>query len=82
MGDEKLVMVFMPTLVSTLLRHENEKRSALTKDEVLHIRDNATCVMLPAANAKAVEQNRGYADIDSASCWEQWQVIRVHLHAR
>ena len=75
-ANEKLIPVFMPSLVSLLLRHEQDKGSPLTEQEVLSIRDNATAVMIPEPAAIPIFQARGYEDITSEHCWQHWQDVR------
>jgi hypothetical protein len=75
-ANEKLIPVFMPSLVSILLRHEREKGSPLTEQEVFFIRDNATAVLVPESATIPIIEGRGYDDIDPEHCWEQWQEIR------
>jgi hypothetical protein len=77
--QEQLVIVITPSLVSTLWKREKEKGAPLTEQEVLAIRDGATAVALPAASAAAVEESRGYRDIDPESCWAEWQQARLAL---
>lgn len=67
--EQKLVPVFMPALVALLLRAEESKGEPLTEQEVIAIRDEANCVMMPAAQAKKQEESRGYPDVDPENCW-------------
>jgi hypothetical protein len=77
--SEKLIITCIPSLVSTLLRHERDKGAPLTEEEVLQIRDNAPAVALPVDAAASMERERGYRDIDLDRCWEEWQHIRLEL---
>jgi len=79
MSTEALIPVFMPTLVSVLLRHEREKGSPLTEPEVIAIRNNSVAVMLPRSAAIEIAQKRGYDDIDPEQCWAEWQRVRIQL---
>lgn len=79
MTKEGLVITFMPSLVSVLLRHEKEKGSPLTEQEVLDIRNRAAAAALPVEAAANVVQERGYRDIDPTHCWEEWQRYRLNL---
>jgi hypothetical protein len=79
MSTDRLIPVFMPSLVSVLLRHEREKGTPLTEEEVLAIRDKSTAVMLPPSSAIEVTSKRGYDDIDPERCWSQWQQVRTQL---
>ncbi|MFI7678243.1 hypothetical protein [Actinophytocola sp. NPDC049390] len=74
-GD--LVIDFSPPLVAVLLAAERSKGGPLTEEEVLGIRDGATCVRLPRSVAEAMAEQRGYADLEPERCWEQWQAVRT-----
>jgi hypothetical protein len=74
--DEPLVAVFVPTLLSCLMRAEHEKGSPLTRDEVFAIRDQASSILLPEQLAQSAEEKRGYTDLESTSIWEGWQAYR------
>ncbi len=79
-GDgEKLIVFCIPSLVATLLSREREKGSALTEEEVIGIRDHAPAKRLTLAEARAVEDRRGYQDIDPERCWEEWQQVRLQF---
>jgi len=79
MSTETLIPVFMPSLVSVLLRHERDKGEPLTEDEVIAIRDKSVAVMLRQSAAVEIAQKRGYDDIDPARCWLEWQRVRAEL---
>ncbi len=79
MSEERLVPVFMPSLVSVLLRHERDKGAPLTEDEVIAIRDKSVAVMLRQSAAAEMAQKRGYDDIDPERCWAEWQRVRTQL---
>jgi len=69
----------MPALVAILLSVEKKKGSPLTKQEVVTLRDKITVVVTEPADAKAVDDRRGYKDIDPSHAWEDWQVVRVQF---
>jgi hypothetical protein len=77
--DDPLVAMAIPPLVAILLNREKAKGSALTQDEVQTLRDTATCVMVPASIRKAMEEKRGYPDIDLDNAWEEWLSFRKEL---
>lgn len=79
MTEEILVPVFMPPLVNLLVNAERLKGSALTKEEVLAMRDKAVCMMLRQTAAREMAAKRGYVDINPATVWEEWQVARKTL---
>ena len=77
--EEPLIATPIPALVAILLNREKAKGSPLTKEEVEDIRDNAVCIMLPVSERKAMDEARGYADIDLDSAWAHWQEVRKQL---
>lgn len=79
--DDDLRPVFTPALVALLIHAEELNGSPLTRNQVVAIRDNADCVMLPAAAKAEMEQERGYPDIDPERCWEEWLVVRARIAA-
>jgi hypothetical protein len=80
MSDEDdLFPVFIPALVALLIHAEELKGSPLTRNQVIAIRDDADCVMMPLAAKADLDKERGYADIDPEQCWEEWQIVRAKL---
>lgn len=71
-----LVLVFMPSLAVLLGHAEELTGTPLTEEQILRVRDAALAVVTPVDVAAAVEQSRGYTDMDAARPWESWQVIR------
>jgi SAM-dependent methyltransferase len=74
--SDDLVLVFIPALAPLLLRAEQLKGSPLTEAEVLRIRDKATCVSMTREQARKIEEERGYADLDPEEAWAEWQQFR------
>jgi len=74
--QEELVPVPIPALIAILLNQEQEKGTPLTEQEVIEIRDNAVCIMMPISSIKAMEESRGYADLNPEYVWEEWQEAR------
>lgn len=70
-----LVPVFIPKLVFVLAQAEATKGRPLTRREVLSIRDDAYCAMVPPSSPLAREP-ASQGDIDPARCWEAWQEHR------
>jgi hypothetical protein len=79
MSSERLIPVFIPTLVSMLLRHERDKGAPLTEMEVIEIRDKSIAIMLRESIAREMARSRGYDDIDPERCWSEWQRVRAEL---
>lgn len=69
---ESLVITPVPALCLLLLNLEKQKGSPLTQTEVLEARDAAVCVALPASVAKAMEESRGYRDLNPEDIWKDW----------
>lgn len=69
---EPLVITPMPALVVLLLRQEKDKGGPLTEAEVIEARDKAACVALPAPEAAAIAEARGYRDLDLENVWADW----------
>jgi hypothetical protein len=80
-NEERLCLVFVPTLVALLYHAESTLGEPLTEPQVLAIRDNANCITLPYGLAAKAEQARGYADIAPENCWAEWQAARETLFA-
>jgi hypothetical protein len=79
MTEPKLIPVFMPALILLLHHAERLKGELLTESEVLAIRDQGVCIMLRVEHAIALDEKRGYNDLDPDLVWEQWQEARVQL---
>ena len=77
--EEELVPTPIPALIAILVNKEREKGSPLSENEVLEIRDNAVCIMLPISEKEKMEESRGYPDLNPEYVWEQWQEARVEL---
>jgi hypothetical protein len=62
-----------PSLAALLMRAQQlNDGAALTEAQVLRIRDGSMVMVVPHAAARAVEEQRGYADIDAADAWHSW----------
>ena len=77
--EEELFPVPIPALVAVFLNKEHEKGDTLTEQEVLSIRDNAACIMMPVSAIAKIEESRGYPDVDPEYVWEHWQKARSEL---
>ena len=73
---EPIVIVPMPPLVDVLSHHEQQKGAALTEVEVVEIAGGAVCMTMRQSRAAAMADARGYADIDPANAWAEWQQLR------
>ena len=78
-NPQHFVIQPMPALVAILLSVEKKKGSPLTKQEVVTLRDKMTVVVTAPADAKAIDDGRGYKDIDPSHAWEEWRVVRVQF---
>jgi uncharacterized protein YegJ (DUF2314 family) len=79
LDDEELVPVFIPALGPLLVRAEDLKGEPLSYDEVIRIRDKATCIMMQVDDARKLDESRGYRDINPENCWFDWQHLRREL---
>lgn len=77
--DPELQPVFVPALAAVLIAAEDKKGQPLTNDEVLSIRNKATCIMMTYADAAKLAESRGYEDINPENCWYDWQMLRREL---
>jgi uncharacterized protein YegJ (DUF2314 family) len=77
--NEELVPVFIPALGPLLVRAEDQKGEPLTHSEVIRIRDKAVCIMMKIEDARKLEDQRGYRDINPQNCWFDWQHLRREL---
>ena len=75
--NNPLVLDFVPSLVSTLIREEGDKGEPLTSDEVLAVRDKASCIRVPFLAREDVWIKRGYRDVNPERVWEEWQAYRT-----
>jgi hypothetical protein len=77
--QEPLVPVPIPALGALLLNIEKQKGTPLLQAEVLDARDKAVCIMLPLSEKVAMEEKRGYRDIDPENVWEEWLLLRAEV---
>jgi hypothetical protein len=71
-SKEELVITPIPALCALLLNMEKSKGESLTEAEVIAARDSAVCMMVPRSVHKAMEESRGYRDLDLENVWEDW----------
>ena len=69
---EGLALIFVPSLAALLTRARQINGAALTEEQVLRIRDGSTVIVMDHEAARAVEEQRGYADLDPADAWRDW----------
>ena len=79
MVDPQLIPVFIPALIVLLHHAERAKGSPLTEQEVLAVRDKGICMMMRQEHAIALDEKRGYNDLDPQHVWEQWQEARLQI---
>ena len=73
---EPLTLDFIPSLVSRLIRAEQDKGKPLEEHEVIQVRDSARVIRVPLAARNGVWIKRGYRDIDPENVWEDWLAYR------
>jgi aryl carrier-like protein len=69
---EGLALVFIPSLAALLTRAQQLNDAALTENQVLRIRDGSNVMVVGLDAVRAMEEQRGYADIDAADAWQSW----------
>lgn len=69
---EGLSLVFVPSLAALLTRAQQLNGAALTENQVIRIRDGSTVTVVRVDHARAMEEQRGYADIDAVDVWHSW----------
>ncbi len=74
---DPLVPVPVPALGILLVQMEKKKGAPLSEQEVVEAGDKAICVMLPRSEKTALEQKRGYADLDLDHVWRDWLAFRA-----
>lgn len=79
MNEQKLVPLFIPTLIAILVNAEDKKGEPLNKDEVIAIRDSSLVMMVEESHAEKMAESRGYQDVDPKNCWYDWQMVRREL---
>jgi hypothetical protein len=82
MADRELVPVFIPPLAFTLREVERQNGRALTAEDVEQVREQATCMMMPLAEAKALAESRGFRDVDPEDVWADWHRLKVQVTGR
>jgi hypothetical protein len=75
-SDEPIVIIPIPPLIDLLSYHEQQKGTPLTEAEVIQIAGEAICMTMRQSRAAAMAKSRGYADIDPANAWLEWQEVR------
>ncbi|HNY31523.1 MAG TPA: DUF2314 domain-containing protein [Fibrobacteria bacterium] len=71
---------FIPSLAATLINAEDKKGTPLGYEEVIRIRDHATCIMMKLVDARKMDESRGYIDVDPENLWYSWQMLRKELN--
>jgi len=69
---EGLALVFVPALAVLLVHAEELNGAALNERQVLAIRDGSMVMVVGRAQVRALEEERGYADINAADAWASW----------
>lgn len=76
-GAPELAFVFMPGLAVLLQAAEEQAGRPLTREQVEAIASKAVGITMPHRDAQRLERERGFADLDPALAWEQWQIVRA-----
>lgn len=78
-AQEPVIPVPIPALGMVLLKLEEKKGHPLTEVEVLKTRDDAVCMMMRLSHKRAIEEERGYRDVDPENVWEEWLAFREEM---
>jgi hypothetical protein len=70
-NPQALALQFIPALVAILHSVEQKTGSVLSRAQVEALRDRTAVMAVSRDAAAALEQRRGYRDIDPMHCWEQ-----------
>jgi hypothetical protein len=77
---EPKVTVFLNPLAMLLAGRERQKGSPLTEAEVLEVRDEAACALMPLSRAEkfyaSLDAQMPIPRLDPERIWEQWLAIR------
>ncbi len=82
MAEEELVPVFLPPLANLLAAATDQANRPLTESEVLEVRDAGVCMMMATSQALALEQARGFRDVQPEDAWADWHRLQVELTGR
>lgn len=82
MSEAELVPVFIPSLADLLAAATAQAGRHLTEAEVLEMRDRSVCMMMAAPQARAMEQSRGFRDVDPEDAWADWHRLKVERTGR
>ena len=77
--DDDLVITPIPALCLILVNMEKQKGSPLTEDEVVAARDAAVCMTVSRKVHAAMQESRGYRDLDLENVWEDWLGFRAWM---
>ena len=78
-NPNKYVIQFIPALVAILLSAERKNGAPLTQAQVELIRDRSSVMVASSGGSKAVEDRRGYQDLNPRDVWREWQLARKEL---
>lgn len=73
------VPVIMPPLASLLRAAEDTAGRQLTQYEVHNMTNSAPAIAMEPSDAMKLERGRGWADIEPALAFEQWQILNGRL---
>jgi hypothetical protein len=76
-NPDGLIVVFMPSLYSWLSQAERVKGAALSSTEVTRIRDASPAIAVTAEQAKRLNADRGYADVDPQNAYGDWERMKA-----
>jgi hypothetical protein len=68
-----MILVFVPALAAVFAYAERQKGGPLTPTEAVRIRDRSPAMLVTAAQAAKLAEERGYDDVDPAAPYESWR---------
>jgi hypothetical protein len=71
-NPDRYAIVFIPSLAALLTRAAELKGGDLTREEVLHVRDACQVLVTDQGSVQAIEERRGYPDLNPVECYEDW----------
>ena len=70
--ETSLIPVFIPPLITLLVKAQKDKGAPLNREEVEAIRDNGVCMAVPPEAAHKLNEERGYCDINPQHAWRDY----------
>jgi hypothetical protein len=79
---DNLTVVYVPALCVVLMQMERDKGQSLCEAEVRAACDTAASVTVPVYVRDAMENSRGYRDLDPSDLWRNWLSFKTRNSIR